>query len=83
MVEEYASKIFQLLASTIFHPLARVQIAFVYGKRAVSQLPTLLCSGLNVRFTVGRLGVNFTSRVIHTLRNGIHSFPAWRSAPNE
>ena len=42
--------------------------------------PTRWRSGLSVSFAVGRLGVQFHCRYQKTLKNGIHSFPAWRSA---
>ena len=39
------------------------------------------CSGESVRFVVGRPGVHSPSQVIpKDFKNGIHSFPAWRSA---
>ena len=38
-------------------------------------------SGESVRIAVGRPGINSSSRVIpKDFKNGIHSFPAWRSA---
>ena len=41
-------------------------------------LPARWCSGWSVRFPVGRLWVHSLNRVIpKTLKNGIHSFPAW------
>ena len=36
--------------------------------------------GKSVCFAVGKPGVHFLSRVQKTLKNGIRSFPAWRSA---
>ena len=43
--------------------------------------PAQWCSGESVRFVVGRTGVYSLSRVIpKDFKNGIHSFPAWRSA---
>ena len=45
-------------------------------------LPARWCSGDSVRIAVGRPGVHSQSRVIpkKLLKNGIYSFPAWRSA---
>ena len=48
---------------------------------ASASLPLRWCSGWSVCFAVRRPGVHFPSRVIpKDLKNGIHSFPAWRSA---
>ena len=54
---------------------------FIQIRTVMHQKTTRWRSGQSVRFAVGRPGVHSPCRVIpKDFKNGIYSFPAWRSA---
>ena len=65
--------------SSLFEPVMNEEKRHRNRGRLTS--PARWCSGESVRIAVGRPGIHSLSRVIpKDFKNGIHSFPAWRSA---